>query len=153
MTKIVDFVPEHAIDLIEMGRANFGVLHDADTTMKPYFQVIAEDSAYTMMEDGHLVGAAGIYRVWDGVGEAWLLPSERLLARPRKAVKAVRQFLDDIAERENFRRVQATTHADFHRGRRFLEWLGFEKEGLLRGYGPDVADHIMFARISNGTTN
>ena len=149
MIKIVDFIAAHAEDLIEQGRQDFGVLADADTTMKPYFEVVAgmPNMAYSMIDDGHLVAAAGLYKVWEGVGEAWLLPSSRLLAKPRKAVKAVRSFLDEISEREGFRRVQATTHADFIRGRRFLEWLGFENEGVLRGYGPDGSDHIIYSRI------
>ena len=70
-----------------------------------------------------------------------------MLAKPRKAVKAVRTFLDDVSERESLRRVQATTHADFDRGRRFLEWLGFKNEGVLQGYGPDGSDHIIYARV------
>ena len=149
MIKIVDFIAAHAEDLIEQGRQDFGVLADADTTMKPYFDTVAAQPgmAYSMIEDGHLITSAGVYKVWDGVGEAWLLPSSRLLAKPRKAVKAVRSFLDNVSEREGFRRVQATTHADFARGRRFLEWLGFENEGVLRGYGPDGSDHIIYARI------
>ena len=117
--------------------------------MKPYFETIAAQPgmAFSMIDDGHLVSAAGIYKVWDGVGEAWLLPSSRMLASPRRTIKAVRSFLDDISEREGFRRVQATTHADFTRGRRFLEWLGFQNEGVLRGYGPDGSDHIIYARV------
>lgn len=59
------------------------------------------------------------------------------------------QVLDDIAEQNNFVRVQATTHRQFERGRRFLEWLGFEREGVLRNYGPDGSDHIIYARIKN----
>ena len=108
MIKIIDFVAGHAEDLIEQGRRDFGSLADADTTMKPYFDTVASQPgmAYSMIDDGHLITSAGIYKVWNGVGEAWLLPSNRMLAKPRKAVKAVRTFLDDVSERESLRRVQ-----------------------------------------------
>ena len=149
MIKVVSFIAEHAEDLIQQGHRDFGSLADADTTMKPYYNVVAGQPAmaYSMIDDGHLIASSGIYEIWDGVGEAWLLPSTRLLEKPRKAVKAVRSFLHEISERENFRRVQATVHSDFTRGKRFLEWLGFENEGTLRNYGPDGADHIIYARI------
>ena len=149
--KVVRFITAHAEDLIEQGRKDFGSLADADTTMKPYFDVVAEQAgmAYSIIQDGHLILSAGVYRVWDGVGEAWLLPSHRLLKKPAAAVRTVRRFLDDIAEQNNFVRVQATTHRQFERGRRFLEWLGFEREGVLRNYGPDGSDHIIYARIKN----
>jgi hypothetical protein len=147
--KVVKFISEHAEELIERGRKDFGVLADADVSMRPYFDVVAaqDGNAYSIIKDGHLVLSAGVWELWSGVGEAWLLPSAQLLARPRGPVRIVRQYLDDIALKEGFERVQATTHADFKRGHRWLTWLGFELEGVLRKFGPDGSDHNIYSRI------
>ena len=147
--KVVKFIAEHAEELIERGRKDFGVLADADLSMRPYFDVVAgeDGNAHSIIQDGHLVLSAGVWQLWPGVGEAWLLPSARLLSRPRGPVRIVRRFLDEIAKREGYTRVQATTHADFDRGERFLEWLGFEREGVLRKFGPDGSDHKIYSRI------
>ena len=150
--KGVKFITEHAEELSERGRKDFGVLADADLSMRPYFDVVAgeDGAAHSIIQDGHLVLSAGVWQLWPGVGEAWLLPSARLLARPRGPVRTVRRFLDEIAEREGYTRVQATTHADFERGERFLKWLGFEREGVLRKFGPDGSDHKIYSRVKNG---
>lgn len=149
MIKIIAFRAEHAEELIERGRQDFGSLADADMSLRPYFDVLteAQDQSYTVVDDGHLVLSAGIFEVWEAMGEAWLLPSQRLLEKPLRAIRVVKPRFEQIIERHGFRRVQATAHADFLRGQRFLEWLGFEQEGRLRKYGPDGADHIIYSRI------
>ena len=32
-------------------------------------------------------------------------------------------------------------------GMRFAEFLGFEIEGLMRGYGPDKSDYYLMAKV------
>jgi hypothetical protein len=46
--------------------------------------------------------------------------------------------------------IKETARADAPKARRFLEFLGFEREGLLKAYGPDGADHVLFAKIRKG---
>jgi RimJ/RimL family protein N-acetyltransferase len=57
--------------------------------------------------------------------------------------RAVRRLLS----LRSFRRIEASTEADFKQGCRWLEMLDFQSEGLMRKYGPDGADHIRYARI------
>ena len=32
-------------------------------------------------------------------------------------------------------------------GEAYAQWLGFEKEGIMRKYGPDGTDYIRYARV------
>jgi hypothetical protein len=44
-------------------------------------------------------------------------------------------------------RVHATIRADFHNAEKWIKIVGFEKEGVMRNYGPDGEDHILFAKV------
>jgi hypothetical protein len=44
-------------------------------------------------------------------------------------------------------RVEASTAVGWLPGRRWLEMLGFECEGVMRAYGPDRRDFFRFARV------
>lgn len=44
-------------------------------------------------------------------------------------------------------RVQATIRADFPTAEKWIKICGFEKEGVMRGWGPDGEDHILFAKV------
>jgi hypothetical protein len=48
----------------------------------------------------------------------------------------------------DFRRVEATGRVGFDAAHRWFSLLGFDAEGVMRGYGPDGADHVRYARVT-----
>jgi RimJ/RimL family protein N-acetyltransferase len=65
----------------------------------------------------------------------------------RTVYKFVKKFLAEIIEHENLSRVQALIHPDYEDAHRFIEHLGFEREGLLKRFGPGGEDLFMYSRI------
>ena len=59
-------------------------------------------------------------------------------------VKIVRNFLENSMP-DTVRRIDATAREDFPQASRMLEMLGFEREGLMKSYGPDGSSHYLFA--------
>jgi len=143
--KSIPFEPGHADDLISQAETNEaekkfllgGHLHNLATL----------GHSVSVVRNGHLLGAGGIVPIWDGLGEAWVLPSAAVKNHKKTFVRLIRENMERLSDELAFRRVQATARADAPKALRFLEFLGFEREGLLRAYGPDGSDHILFAKI------
>mgnify|MGYP003149623582 CR=1 FL=1 len=151
--KSIPFEPGHAEDLIgqvavteaENKYLRSALLGKIPVNSAPH---PAARHAVSVIRNGHLIGAGGIYPVWDGLGEAWVLPSEQVARYKKSFVRLIREGIDRMTAEFEFRRVQATARADAQTAQRFLEFLGFEREGLLRAYGPDGADHVLFAKLT-----
>ena len=61
--------------------------------------------------------------------------------------KEMIQLAKRRAKENNITRVQSAIRKDFTEGQRFAEWLGLEKEGLMRKWGFDGSDQYMYARL------
>lgn len=151
--KSIPFEPGHAEDLI----GQVGVTEAEKKYLRSALsgRILVNSAAHpvvhysvSVIRNGHLLGAGGIFPIWDGVGEAWVLPAALVQKHKRMFVKLIRENMAQMTNEFNFRRVQATARADAPKARRFLEFLGFEREGFLRAYGPDGADHVLYAKLS-----
>jgi RimJ/RimL family protein N-acetyltransferase len=57
------------------------------------------------------------------------------------------ELLTYLEEKFNLRRIQFTVRVDYNIGLRWAWALGFQQEGILRGYGPDGTDYAIFGRV------
>ena len=94
-----------------------------------------------------VIASAGIKKIWDGVGEGWVLAKNEIYNYPITIAKAIKQNFDYVATSNNIKRVQTAVRADYGIGIRFAKWLGLKNEGLMKHYGMDGSDHYRFARI------
>ena len=104
--------------------------------------------AYTLFRDGEIVASAGFYVLWPGVAEAWMICTPLIFKYPLAFVRAVKEVFKNIDKLSIFTRIQATVRASDKRAVKFLEHLGFHKEGFMARYGPDGTDHFMMGRLS-----
>ncbi len=144
--KVVPFTADHAEDL--QARNTSGATIGLNHIVKEYLDAMAlPGHGFSLVNNGHLIFSAGVYPVWKGLGEAWVIPSDLIKPHRRQLVTYVREYLDRLVEENEYRRVQATVRADFDAGHRFIEFLGFQREAMLEAYGPDGADHVQYARL------
>ncbi|GIK50358.1 MAG: hypothetical protein BroJett013_30550 [Alphaproteobacteria bacterium] len=102
--------------------------------------------AYTIVRAGVPVACGGLMPLWRGVATAWGFATPldgRLGVAIRTQVRAAIGALEAAAG--GLRRIEATARADFAAAQRFLVALGFEREALLRAYGPDGGDYWLYA--------
>jgi len=85
--------------------------------------------------------------VWPGVMYAWALISEDVKKVPLSFHKAVKSVIEVYAGKEELYRMQLDVKSDYSSGCKWVESLGFKKEGLMRKYGPDGSDYNLYARI------
>lgn len=115
------------------------------------FLVRIEDApSWSIFKNGEFISAAGVLTVYHGVGETWQLPSLMVADHMVSYCKIFRHFTSMILSDGPYRRLQTTcVHDDLHC--RWMEFIGFKKEGVLRQFGTDGKDHAIFARLKDGT--
>jgi len=94
-----------------------------------------------------IIGCAGILPIWGGVGHAWVVMGNDYRKHRIWIHKQVKDIFIKIAIGMHFKRVQANVQCDFYDAVRWIEALGFERESVLKRYGPDGKDHYMYARF------
>lgn len=104
---------------------------------------LAELDAYTAFVDDTPVAIAGLWDKWPGSAVAWAYLSTAAGPHLLAVTRAVQRYLDVCAPR----RTEAYVDVGFEAGHRWMEVLGFEREGLLRANRPDGGDQILYSRI------
>ena len=99
--------------------------------------------ALTAEQDGQFLACVGVGYQTPEHGVAWAFISADAGPHLLRLDRAVRRFFSTI----RCRRLEATVKKGFTPGCRWLELLGFEHEGPLRGYGPDGSDYVRYARV------
>lgn len=108
-----------------------------------YGQCLANGLAYAAVEGDTVLACAGLLPMWEGRAEAWALMGSDLKRNFVAIHHAAQRFLS-IAD---FRRIEAVVDAEFCNGKKWMERLGFQPEGLMRAYTPDGRDCIRYAKV------
>jgi RimJ/RimL family protein N-acetyltransferase len=100
----------------------------------------------TLHLKGEVVGIVGLVTLHDGVGEVFSILSDRVEKSPFAFHRKVLGLSYAYATVLGIRRLQATVRVDQPKAARFIELLGFEKEGVMRKFGVDGSDYFLYAR-------
>lgn len=99
--------------------------------------------AMTARDGDKIVLCGGIIPTTSNMGLLWAVLAADAGQHMVWLHRATRRFLDI----ESRRRIEATVQEGFPAGCRWLELLGFEYEGPMRGYGDDGETHLRYARV------
>ena len=107
-----------------------------------------EGKAFTICRGVEIIACVGIKTVIEGVGLAWALYPPNI-GDYHIDPRIVRDRLNEMMVKHNYRRVQCTVRADFPAGESYLRWLGFKCETPdgMKKYEPDGTDSILFAIV------
>jgi hypothetical protein len=139
------YLPEHAIDML--GRT----IEPLDPSLLYTIAQAYSNStvALSAVNDyGQVFGCAGITASTPGVGFCWaIFDADLIKSVPpswiyREAKKGI------IGAMQNgFHRLQADCQINNPVFENFILNLGFKREGIMRKYGPDKVDHILFSIV------
>lgn len=103
--------------------------------------------AFSAIEDGVVFGVAGIMDIpgWNGQrAVAWAVLRPNVgVCRLLQMTRAARQALAEHPAR----RIECSVSPTFLNGMIWARRLGFVVEGLMRGYGPNGDDYLLYARV------
>ena len=147
MIRIVNYKDVHAIEIFHKG-VNIGCPPSKEEYLQYAKKLDAPGQSFTAIdEQGNIVCSAGIFDVWKGVGEAWLLGSSILNERGIALTRIIARRFKVIIKTQKYKRIQSVVHSDWEISQKFVKFLGFKNEGLMKNYGPDGDDYIRYSII------
>ena len=110
------------------------------------YPTVHSTPAFTALVDGQIAACAGIALFPRApVGMAWACLGPLGRQHGLFITRAVRRGLHDLIRRHGLVRVEADCIAQWPAARRWLDFLGFEDEGMMRKRGPHGEDMIRYA--------
>ena len=154
MIKIIPFEPWHLelIDVQEEQRYLYEYYQQVGITPEQYGDILIATAikengnpcAWSYYKDGEILGCGGIAQTnLPHIAEAWCIFGKDFKLCFKTAVKRIREAVELC----DHLRIQAFTETDFISAQRFLEFLGFQKEGILKRQGIDTRDNIIYSII------
>ncbi len=101
---------------------------------------------YTLIAEKDVIAVFGLKQMWPGVAEIWALTSELVHKYPVFFHKECIKLIKTHAEVLKLHRVQCSVRADYEEGLKWIESMGFKKEGLMEKYGPNKMNYYLFSR-------
>ena len=131
-TVVREYIPE---DYMRMERRKFDLITFQNfTNPNAVATNLAKGIAFTILADDDVVACGGILPLWNRVGEAWVVTSPLVVNYPVLFAKTVYRKLLAIIEMLNLERVQTTVDVGHEVSLNWVEWMGFEQEGLMKKY-------------------
>ena len=143
--KVIPYETKHGDEIIEFGMNDKLMEIDASYTNNRLDMAIPGLSFTLMLDDTPIV-AGGIVPIWQGVAEGWVLSSKHINNYKIKAAGSIKKRLDYLCTNNKIIRLQTAVKEKFFIGIRFAEWLGLEKEGLMKYYGLDGTNYWRMAK-------
>ena len=103
--------------------------------------------AFTIIDQGKVALSFGIYPIWPGLGEGWMVPSNHIDGRAIALVRGARQLFNEIGPAMQLRRLQFMVRSSHLQAVKFAETLYFTREATLRAYGPEGDDYFVYVRF------
>jgi hypothetical protein len=151
-TKIIQFNANH-LDLLEpreYDKENVLDIEGIEAKLITISEMVNSPDcnvdAWTLIYDGRILTCFGYIEHWPGMIEIWQLPSKYIYEKPIVFSKTIKTYIEELAKKHKWHRMQ-TVAPDDDVHRHWMEWLGFQKEGLLRQYTHKKQDYLQFGRI------
>jgi RimJ/RimL family protein N-acetyltransferase len=126
-----------------------------EVAVKGYNQTqTPEENTYTAIFESEIVAVFGILIRWPGYCLCWLMLTDRCRKRGIYgliALGAIQKKFEELLEDNNILRAEANIRPDFDAAIKMVEFLGFEREGLMKCQLPDGGDAFLYAKIRKAT--
>jgi hypothetical protein len=94
---------------------------------------------------GAPVAAIGGRQLWPGVWSVWAFGTDDWPRVIHTLTKHTIRYLVPAMLNLGGHRAECATHVDHHEAHAWLEWLGFEREALMRGHGRNGEDFYLYS--------
>jgi len=138
-------------DLLEMElrERDLDMLSSMDDWLGKLWEALNKGYGFTIYHEDEVVACIGITNIVTGVAEIWAITGVLVDKYPKDFHKTCQRIIDYAFEIDNLHRLQCTAEASFDKTIKWLENLGFEREGVLRNYTPDKKDMCIYAMLDN----
>ena len=139
---MIDVIPARA-EMAEMIDLNLAQLTFGSVPDRASMQIAIDNGmAFAVIDGDRVLALGGVRNVWQDRAVAWGLLANGIGASMVPITRAVRRFLSVCPTR----RIEAEVAVGHDEGLRWIEMLGFEREGLMRAYWGGK-DFYLYARV------
>jgi len=104
---------------------------------------------FTLLDGEKVISIYGTMRLWPGVGEAFTIMCKDIHRYGRALYEFAFATVRIVFNSMSLIRLQCTVAVGFDKGVKFIEGIGFEREGILRKWSPDGKDVYMYAKLKD----
>ena len=142
---LIPWAPSHLYlcELNEFDQQTMGLFDDYHSYLQSYANA---GTAFTVLGGGEIHAMFGMWQLWPGVAEAWLIPSKHINKKTIALHRGSLRFFEYASNETGIKRLQFTVNSQNVRADRWARRCHFQKEGVLKQYGPDGSDYFMYAR-------
>lgn len=90
--------------------------------------------SFTAIYDREIMCCGGVTIMWPGVGEVWTVNGPLTRKYPIQFHKLIKRWLHLLTKKHGLHRIQAVVDATNETHVRWIEALGFSREGMMRQY-------------------
>lgn len=138
--RVEAFEPEHAMMIEDAVEGAFD-----EELKKECCAFRSLGPAYTIFDaEGKVIVCLGVQILWGRVGECWAVFSPEARKHPKAITETTIKYLTRIVADFKLERLQAYARTDLKSAWKWLEILGFEREGCLRKLGRDGSDQYIY---------
>jgi len=130
--KVIPYRSTHGTEIINYGMNDPLMDQDAEN-YENRIDIAAPGLSFTLLANEQPIVSGGIYPLWQGCAEGWVLSSKHRM--------------DMLCINNKIWRLQTAVKEDFKLGIRFAKWLGLQEEGVMVQYGPDKTNYYRMAKI------
>lgn len=104
--------------------------------------------SFTGTDGDKIIGCAGLYPLWEGVLEAWIALDEESKKDRASIIHILRTLKDCLANLpKDIVRVHALVNEHLEGHERFMMFLEFQPEAILKDYFPNHGNCIVYRRV------
>lgn len=107
--------------------------------------IVYNKLTWTLCHNEKVLACGGFVKIWNGVYEVWIYTKDYETFLHNK-IKIIKKFYHEL-NKLSWHRIHAPVSFDTRNHKKLMELLGFSPEGLLRKYGPDKKDHIIYSMV------
>ncbi len=143
--RIVHWHPAH-LEMIELNKFD-AENRELFTNYSQYLSnFVTKGYSFTAMQE-KIYAMFGIWQLWPGVYEAWLIPSGDISKKAFRMHRASKLFFDHAVNKLEIKRLQITVCTRNVLAVKWAKVCYFETEGTMRKFGPQGDDYLMMSRV------
>lgn len=144
--EIIEFCLEH-LDLFQWNTRDLENYGTPERFYILFKKAQIEGMAYTGIYDGRIMGIAGLIPYGEKVAYGFAGFSKYAKSMPVSCIKIIKHRFINVAKDMGLHRIVTYNIINSERNNRFCEWLGFEKEALVRKFDDEGKDYIQYGYV------
>ncbi len=135
---------------MELRENDLNMLASLDDWLGNLWEMLNRGYGFTIYHEEDIIACVAVTKICTGVSEIWAITGKLVDKYPKDFHKICKRIIEYAFKIDDLHRLQCTAEVGYDRTIKWLEKLGFEREGTLRNYTSDSKDMYIYSIIREG---